>query len=323
MVENKVSSAFLRSFSCLFGGENMNQEKINARKERAAILSVVSNSLLVSGKFAVGIAMGSIGILSEAVHSSMDLLASGISWWSVRQSAKPPDKEHAYGHGKIETMSAFVEALLIILAALWIAVEAVKKWFNPEPIEGLSWGLGIMALSIVINLLVANHLFKVGKETDSEALQADGHHLAADVWSSVGVLVGLVAIWLTGWMWLDPVIALLVAGWIFRIGWKLAQKGMEGLVDTALPEAEEEKVKAILEADPRVHVFHKLRSRKSGAIRLIDLHVHLDGDMSLAEAHLISHEIEAKIEEALPKVDVIIHLEPSWCRFEEAAQSKL
>lgn len=299
----------------------MNQKKISKRKERAAILSVVSNTLLVIGKFAVGVAMGSVGILSEAIHSSMDLLASGIAWWSVRQSAKPPDKEHAYGHGKIETMSAFVESLLIIIAALWIAVEAIHKWSNPAPLEGLSWGLAIMTVSIIVNLLVASHLFKIGKETDSEALKADGHHLAADVWSSVGVLVGLAAIWLTGWVWLDPLIALLVAAWIFRIGWGLAKKGMEGLVDTALPEEEEQKVRAILEADPRVHVFHKLRSRKSGSNRLIDLHIHLDADMSLAEAHHISHEIEAKIKGLLPRVDVVIHLEPSrFCRLDQDFQ---
>ena len=131
----------------------------------------------------------------------------------------------------------------------------------------------------------------------------------------------LAAIWLTGWVWLDPLIALLVAAWIFRIGWGLAKKGMEGLVDTALPEEEEQKVRAILEADPRVHVFHKLRSRKSGSNRLIDLHIHLDADMSLAEAHHISHEIEAKIKGLLPRVDVVIHLEPSrFCRLDQDFQ---
>lgn len=290
----------------------MNQMKENRRKQRAASLSVASNSLLVIGKIIVGTVTGSVGILSEAVHSGMDLLAAGIAWWSVRKSTKPPDAQHTYGYGKVETFSAFIEALLIVGAALWILWEAIGKMIQPSPLEELSWGLWIMGISAAVNIVVSRHLFQVGKETDSEALIADAHHLSADIWSSLGVLIGLGVISVTGWHWIDPFIALLVGVWILRIGIKLSLQGYSGLIDLALPLEEEKIIHEIMEADPRIYTYHHLRSRKSGPFRLVDLHIHLDHDLSLTDAHEISHEIKAKIEKRIPKIDVVIHIEPCY-----------
>lgn len=290
----------------------MNQMKEARKKERAASLSVASNSLLMIGKVIVGIATGSVGILSEAVHSGMDLLASGIAWWSVRKSNQPPDAQHTYGYGKVETFSAFVEALLIVGAALWILWEAIGKMMQPSQLEELSWGLWIMGISAAVNIGVSRHLFRVGKETESEALIADAHHLSADIWSSIGVLFGLGLISITGWHWIDPFIAILVGIWILRTGIQLSLKCYSGLIDAALPIEEEKIIHEIMEEDPRVYTYHHLRSRKSGPFRLIDLHIHLDHNLSLTDAHEISHEIEAKIKKRLPKIDVVIHIEPCY-----------
>ena len=298
----------------------MDSVEVNQRKERAAFLSIISNSTLVAGKFLVGFLTGSIGILSEAVHSSMDLVASGIAWWSVRKSGLPPDETHNYGHGKIETVSAVFESLLIVAAGVLIFWEAIQKIFHAAPIEEISWGLWIMGISTVVNILVSRYLFKVGQETESQALIADAHHLSSDVWSSIGVFGGLIIVHFTGWYWVDPAIALLVGLWIIRIGLVLCYEGIEGLIDTVLPEEEAQVIRHILDEDSRVHLYHHLRSRRSGSIRLIDFHIHLDHDMTLEDAHRITHEIKHKIESQIPKVDVIIHAEPcsegSTCRVE-------
>lgn len=288
----------------------MSTQKINRRKERAALLSITSNSLLVIGKVAVGFWTGSVGILSEAIHSATDLFASGIAWLSVRKAGKPPDEQHTYGHGKIETLSAFFESLLILSAAFWILWEAFQKLVQPEPIEEISWGLLIMGFSVVVNLFVSKHLFTVGRETESSALIADAYHLSADVWSSIGVFVGLFLIYLTGWYWVDPVIAMVVGLWILRTGYLLAADGIANLIDMSLPEEEEKQIREILDADPRICTYHQLRSRKSGSMRLVDVHIHLEADLTLEEAHRITDEVETLIEIALPNVDVIIHAEP-------------
>lgn len=282
----------------------------NTKKERAILLSVFSNTLLVIGKTIVGILTGSVSILSEAIHSVTDLLASGIVWWSVRQSAKPPDKEHAYGYGKVETIAAFCESLLIISAAGWIVWEAVQKLFYPEPIGDLYWGLGVMGFSVLINSYVSYQLFKVGKETDSQALVADAQNLATDIWGGVGVFLGLGLIYLTGWYWVDSVIAIMIGLWILRMGVKLLINGFKDLADSSLPEADNKKIREILNSDPRIITYHHLRSRKSGPICMIDLRAHLDRHLSLEEAHQIADEIEDKIREVLPNVDIVIHTEP-------------
>lgn len=286
-------------------------KKMNKRKERAAIFSILSNSFLVSGKIVIGIITGSVGILSEAIHSGIDLVASGVAWWSVRQSAKPPDHEHPYGHGKIETLAAFFESLLIVGAAIWIIWEGVSKIFVPAPMEALGLGIGVMAFSVILNTMVSRHLYKVGEETKSQALIADAHHLAADIWSSLGVLVGLVIVYFTGWKWVDPIIAIGVGLWILRTGLKLSFMGVGELIDETMPEEDEKIVIEILKSDPRILTYHHFRSRKSGNLRMIDLHIHLDAEISFLDSHRITHEIQDKIKKALGGCDVVIHTEPS------------
>jgi len=212
------------------------------RKKRVALLSVVSNATLVALKLAVGLAIGAVSVLSEAIHSGVDLVASGIAWYSVRTSGVPADREHPFGHGKIENVSGAVEALLIFLAAGWIVYEAVGKIVRPEPVELASWGAAVMLLSAAVNTLVSRRLFRVGRETDSVALIADGWHLRTDVYTSAGVMTGLGAIWAASHVapgvdlnWVDPAAALGVAVLIVKAAWDLTRQSVRDLLDVQLP----------------------------------------------------------------------------------------
>ena len=197
-------------------------------KAGAARISVFSNSALVLTKLAVGIITGSVSIISEAAHSAVDLLAALIAYYAVTTSDKEPDRNHAYGHGKVENISGAVEAVLIIVAAIWIIYEAGHKFSSQELPKDLEYGIAIMAISIVVNYFVSRRLFLVARRTQSQALEADALHLESDIWTSIGVLVGLVAIKATGLYWLDPVIAIVVAAIIFRAGFGMTRKSMRG-----------------------------------------------------------------------------------------------
>ena len=187
-------------------------EDLGKLKKRTAWLSIFSNTTLVILKLIVGLYVGAVSLISEALHSGTDLIAALIAFWAVHKSELPPDKEHDYGHGKYENLSAAVEALLIVGAAIGIVYEAVDKFHRAETPEFLEYGIVIMVVAIVINFIVSRRLIRVAKLTGSQALEADGLHLQSDIWMSVGVLLGLVLMQVTGWAWLDPVIAIFVAG---------------------------------------------------------------------------------------------------------------
>jgi cation diffusion facilitator family transporter len=217
------------------------------KKSRVAALSVISNSVLVLLKAIVGILIGSVSVLSEAIHSGMDLVAALIAFFAVRIAGRAADEEHPFGHTKVENISAAVEALLIFAAAIWIIIEAVRKLINPRPIETVGWGVGIMLVSTIANLVVSRLLFKVGKETDSAALTADAWHLRTDVYTSVGVMSGLGIIWLGSFFfpglnltWIDPVAAIAVAGLIIHAAYDLTRRAVQDLVDQSIPVEEKE-----------------------------------------------------------------------------------
>jgi len=283
----------------------------NTLKQKTARLSIISNVTLVVIKLAVGLAGGAVSIVSEAAHSAVDLIAALIAFFAVRKAAKPPDAHHAYGHGKVENLSAAVEAALIVLAALWIVYEAVGKLTADHSPELLEYGIAVMGVSILVNWYVAGRLMNVARETHSHALEADALHLKADIWTSCGVLGGLAAIKLTGYTWLDPLIAIVVAVVVLKAGYGMTKKSFYELTDVALPPEEEEIIRGILDAHPAVIAFHQLRTRRSGSRRLIDLHLVLFQDMHLNEAHAVCDELEAAIEERLAPCEVIIHMEPA------------
>lgn len=286
-----------------------------AAKQRTARLSVLSNITLVCFKLAVGLYTGAVSIISEAMHSGVDLLAAVIAFLAVREANKPPDEQHAYGHGKIETLSGAVEALLIVAAALGIVYEAWEKLRTAYQPVYLEYGIGVMLLSAVVNSVVSLRLMRVARATDSQALAADALHLKTDVWTSAGVVAGLILIKITGWAMLDPLIAIAVALLVFRAGYTLTRESLQELTDVSLPPEEETIIRDIVASYPEVITFHRLRTRRSGSWRLIDIHIVVDKHMHLDKAHAVCDRIEAAIEQRLGRCDVVIHLEP--CNYNE------
>lgn len=290
------------------------------RKVSAALLSVASNSTLMAAKIAVGVLTGSVSIISEAVHSGIDLLAALIALVSVRTSSLPADEEHPFGHGKIENISGTIEALLIFGAAVWIIYEAAGRLIRPEPLKVVGWGVVVMLASVLINSIVSGVLFRVGRETDSVALQADAWHLRTDVYTSAGVLVSLAIIG-AGRLsrpdlyldWLDPVAALAVAAIILKAAYNLTVQSARDLMDARLPREEAAWIrKLILEHRPVIRGFHKMRTRKAGHFRFIEFHIQVDSEMTVETAHRLTQDISAGIKDKFPDSTVTIHVEP--CR---------
>lgn len=282
------------------------------------MLSVISNSALVLMKVVVGIMIGSVSVISEAIHSGVDLVASLIALVAVRESGKPADERHPFGHGKVENVSGTIEALLIFLAAGWIIYEAVHKLLHPEPLVMPGWGVGVMLLSAAANMFVSHRLFEVGEETDSVALQADAVHLRTDVYTSVGVMVGLATIWLGGYLlpgvqlaWIDPAAAIAVALLIIKAAYDLTKVSARDLLDVKLPDDEVQWIcEVACEHHPQVRGLHKLRTRKSGADRFVEFHLKVDGSMSVDGSHQITVDIERALRARFNGMSVTIHVEP-------------
>lgn len=279
-------------------------------KVSIARLSIVSNTLLLFLKLAVGIISGSVSIMSEAIHSSMDLIASIIAFFSVSVSDNPPDSRHPYGHGKIENISGVIEALLIFVAAIWIIYEAVKKLFG-EDIELNTIGLGsiVMLISAAVNFFVSKKLYKVARETNSLALEADALHLKTDVYTSLGVAAGLGLIMITGINWLDPAVAILVALFIIRESYHLLKRAFSPLIDTAWSDKDITELENSLK---RLEVkYHDLRTRLAGNYRFVDLHIQIPEDVSVGSAHQYCDEIEDELKGYFDNLTVTIHVEPA------------
>lgn len=291
---------------------------IQKKKTGVAWLSVISNSALVISKIIVGLWIGSVSVISEAIHSAVDLLASIIALYAVKTSGKPADREHPFGHGKVENISGTVEAILIFIAAGWIIYEATDKILNPRPLTFVGWGIAVMFLSSVVNIIVSHMLFKVGEETDSIALKADAWHLRTDVYTSAGVMFGLGLIWSGRWIlpevdlqWLDPVIAILVALLIIRAAYRLTVHSIKDLIDASLPPNERETIKDMIkDMSPQVHGFHKLLTRKAGNIRFVEFHMKVDPHMTVEYSHELAETISTTIKERFSGAHVTVHIEP-------------
>jgi cation diffusion facilitator family transporter len=292
-------------------GHVIDRTEQDRRKVRAAYVSVGSNSLLLVSKLFVGVIMGSVAIVSEAIHSGIDLLAAMMATYAVRQAAKPPDEDHAYGHGKFEDVSGTVEAVLIIIAAAIIIWESLRRIVDMEGIELPLLGVAVMAASVVVNVAVSSYLMRVARETDSVALEADALHLRTDVYTSFGVMLAMLIIHFTHWYWVDPVVAIGVALLISYAAYELTRRTVRDLVDAPLPPEEQEAIEGILHEHMGMHIgWDSVRTRRSGSERHIDLHLHFPPSMTVLEAHDIAHHIQEDIEAALPRSHVLIHLEP-------------
>lgn len=278
-------------------------------KVSVARLSIISNTSLIIIKIVAGILSGSVSIISEAIHSSMDLIAAIIAYFSVRVSDNPPDSRHPYGHGKIENISGVIEALLIFIAAIWIIFEAVKKLMGgPIELDSIGIGSAVMLTSAIVNILVSKKLYKVARATNSVALEADALHLKTDVYTSLGVAAGLGLIMITGIKWLDPAVAIAVAGFIIFESYSLLNRAFSPLLDTAWQDEDIEKLEIRLK-DLKVN-YHDLRTRISGNYLFIDLHIQIPEDVSVGDAHRYCDRIENELTSAYRNLNVTIHVEP-------------
>jgi cation diffusion facilitator family transporter len=283
-----------------------------ARKRRSALLSVLSNSGLILLKVVAGSVTGSVAILTEAVHSSIDLVASVVAFFSVRKADEPADESHRYGHEKIENLAAAIEGILILVGSATIAFEAIRRLAGHGSVHTVGLGIGVMAFSIAVNVVISIVLAGRARETESPALDADAAHLRTDALTAAAVLAALALVKATGAQWLDPVVALAVAAAIVVTGIRLLTRSSRVLVDQSLPADEVEAIRTAVEAfGPRGVVgYHELRTRRAGARRYVDLHVQFRAGTSLESAHRTAHELQDLIAARLVGADVLIHLEP-------------
>lgn len=277
-----------------------------------ARLAIVAAVATIGLKAAAYLLTGSVGLLSDALESLVNLVAAVVALIALTVAVKAPDEEHAYGHAKAEYFASGLEGALVLLAAISVIVTAVPRLLSPVPIGQVGWGVTAATVASLINLAVARRLFQAGAEHRSIALEADARHLMTDVWTSAGVIAGVIAVSLTGWERLDPIIALAVAGNIIWTGYGLVRRSMHGLLDTALDAGELAQVEQLLEHYRReLHIeTHALRTRQAGMRRFVSVHILVPDGWSVRQGHTLLEEIETEIRTALPGTTVFTHLEP-------------
>ena len=284
---------------------------VHASLKRYAWLSIAAALATIVLKGWAWWITGSVGLLSDALESFVNLAGAMMALAMLTLAAKPADDNHAHGHGKAEYFSSAFEGFFILVAAVAISYTAIERLLNPQPIEAVGLALVISVVASIINLATSRTLMKVGKKYKSITLEADAHHLMTDVWTSVGVIAGVGLVWLTGWLWFDPVIALLVALNILWTGWQLLQRSAAGLMDVSIPEDELQAIDAILD-NYRKHglEFHALRTRQAGTRAFITVHVLVPGAWTIQHGHDWSERIEADIRLVVTHAHITTHLEP-------------
>ncbi len=293
-------------------GKNDSKDKI---KSKVIMLSIGAAVTTIVLKFTAFLLTGSVGLLSDAMESLVNLAGASAALLALTIAARPADKTHHYGHNKVEYFSSGFEGGLILIAAGAIIWTAVDRLLNPAQLESVGIGLGVSLAATAVNLIVAQILLKVGRQEDSIVLEADGKHLMTDVITSVGVIIGVVLVALTGWLWLDPVVALAVAANIIFTGGKIVKRSLSELADPSLPKADEDQIKTILEgvigqSENKSVQYHGLRTRKSGNFRFIDLHLLTPGEWTVSQSHEYTEAIEAKLKAQFKEVETTIHVEP-------------
>lgn len=285
--------------------------QINTQKKFAAGLSITSNAVIILFKLIAGIISGSISIISEAIHSMSDFLASVLTFFAVTRSAEPADKDHPFGHGRYEDMSGFVEGGLIIFAAFYIIYEAIKKLiFGYNMDLNTTLGIWVMGFAVVANIVVSTFLFHIAKKSESVSLLADAEHLRTDVLSAFGVFIGLILIKFTGLTILDPIIALIVALIILKAGFTISKATLNNLLDGSLPKEDIEKIDNILNTYEGIKGYKNVKGRRTGPGRDIDITIIFDSTMTIKQCHKICDNIEHKIQDILGNASITTHMEP-------------
>jgi len=278
---------------------------------RYAWLSIAAALVTILLKGTAWWLTGSVGLLSDALESFVNLAGALMALAMLSLAATPADDDHAHGHGKAEYFSSAFEGFLILAAAAGIAYAAMQRLLAPKPLDAVAIGLAVSMAASVVNLITARILLGVGRRYRSITLEADAHHLLTDVWTSAGVITGVALVWLTGWLWMDPLIALLVAANIVWTGWQLLRRSTAGLMDASIPKDEMAAIEAVLEKYRKQGLsFHALRSRQSGSRAFLTLHLLVPGEWTVQQAHDWSERIEAEIRAAVGNIHVTTHLEP-------------
>jgi cation diffusion facilitator family transporter len=274
-------------------------------------LSIAAAIMTIALKAGAYFLTGSVGLLSDAMESLINLVAALAAFWALSFAATPADEDHPFGHNKAEYFSSGLESILIVIAAIGIGVVAWGRLFSPQPLEQIGWGLILSLIATVINGFVAWVLLRAGRRLRSITLRADAHHLLTDVWTSAGVTVGILLVKLTGWLILDPIIALLVAASILVSGVRLLRETGAGLLDTALPQADRDRITSIFSVYERDGIrFHALRTRVSGSRGFVSFHLLVPGEWTIQRGHDLCEQVEQEIVDALPGTNVIAHMEP-------------
>jgi cation diffusion facilitator family transporter len=295
------------------GTRNLNEalRLTGEARVRALRVPLASTALLVLLKLAVWFVSGSVSVLSEALHSGVDLIVTSLQLVSVRLAARPADADHAYGHGKFENVGAGLEAVLILATAGLAVIAAIQRIRTPVVIAHLNLGVGVMLLSAIVNIFVSRGLARTARHEQSPALAAEAAQLGADVWTAAGVAAGLIVIHYTKFALIDPILSLLIAGLIVKAAFDVSRRAFVDLTDGRLPSEEEERIRQIIERHRSIYAgYHKLRTRRSGGGEFIDFHLQMPRDMPIGRAHELSDLIVGDIKAALPRAHVLIHLEP-------------
>jgi len=276
------------------------------------VLSIVAAVLTIGLKLGAYLLTGSVGLFSDAAESVVNLVAAVAALWALLYASRPPDEEHAFGHDKAEYFSSGLESALILIAAVWIGITAWDRLMDPQPLHNVGIGLSITLIAAAINGGVALVILRAGRRLRSITLQADAQHLLTDVWTSLGVVLGIATVQLTGWLVLDPLIGLLVTANILWTGVRLLRDTAQGLLDRALPPEDREVISRVLSRYEEKSIkFHALRTRASGPRRFISMHVLVPGEWTVQQGHDLSEQIERGLAEALPQSTFFIHIEPS------------
>ncbi|MGE6631173.1 cation diffusion facilitator family transporter [Bacillus sp. NPDC077027] len=281
------------------------------KTSKIAFLSVISNTFVVTLKIIVGILTGSVAVLSEAIHSFLDLMAAFIAFISVRISRKPADSKHPYGHGKVENISGTIETILIFVAGIWIIYECVHKLLHPEPVHLPVLGIAVMLVGAITNFFVSRIVSKEAKKVHSVAMKSNALHLLTDVYTSIGVAFSLLLVALTDWYILDPIIGMVLAIFIMIEAFKLMKEAFPPLVDARLIPNEEQAIQQMIRGFEKEFIeYHDFRTRRSGAEEYIDFHLIVEGKTTIEDVHQLCDKIEAKIQQEFPHAHIFIHVEP-------------
>jgi len=279
---------------------------------RASSIAIATVVFMIAIKLGAGLSTGSISIISQAVDSITDLLATVLALYAVRKSMEPPDALHPYGHSKVENLVSVIVGLLIIFAAVAVAREAVDRLLGGGEVMMVELGIGVMAVAVLVNLVISSHLYKVARTERSLALEADAAHLRVDVVSNLGMLIALSLMYVTGLAFIDPIIGLVMVAYIVISGLRLIHKASSDLLDENVLPEEERIIREVLgEHSRRYRYFHALRARRGGATNYLELHLAVEGDMRVDEAHALAEHLEEEIRKRLPHFQIIIHVEPA------------